>query len=289
MNDKTVDILENAILNPSQKAEGEFFRNYRDILYDDQHYDFKEIYPKVFIYKNIFSDPKKIVSLMESSTNNPDSSFYFHDWKQWGGFDNDTVFGQYVQMIGTGFDNKSIETPEDLKIAQEELKALSEVIKGFFSVTNHYMKYWGITKGNNWVHTPPSFCRYIPNERLNGQLFMPFHTDYMIEKAEEPGDKFAITTTMYLNDDYEGGEIIFKIQEEVFSYKPIAGDVLVFPSGHPSILMEGENPIMHAVKPVWPGNPDRYIVRMFHQIPSQGDNVKQIIKDNILKGEKVEK
>lgn len=106
---------------------------------------------------------------------------------------------------------------------------------------------------------------------------MSFHTDYMVDRSHEEGHKFAITTTMYINDDYEHGAIVFRINGKTFSYKPKAGDVLVFPSGHPLLLMEGETPLMHAVEAIPYGGPDRYMVRMFHQIYSKGENLVEIL------------
>jgi hypothetical protein len=67
---------------------------------------------------------------------------------------------------------------------------------------------------------------------------MHYHTDFQQEKRDAPGYKPYITCTMYLNDDYEGGEISFKILKEgggfdEVVYKPKAGDILVFPSNQP--------------------------------------------------------
>jgi Rps23 Pro-64 3,4-dihydroxylase Tpa1-like proline 4-hydroxylase len=46
----------------------------------------------------------------------------------------------------------------------------------------------------------------------------------------------------YLNDDYEGGELYF--QDLNFTYQPVAGDVVIFPSGAP---------FRHEAKPVISG------------------------------------
>jgi len=281
--------LENALLYPSRRSVDIMFREYKDALYDSSQYDFKEIYPKVFIYRNLFTNPDKITKILQDAVTDPDSSYFFKDWAQWGGIDSPTIFGQYVLSLGEGFD-KGINTLAEHNKAVEELEVVAEVIKSFFAATNHYMKYWNIEPSDDWNHTPPSFCRYIPTDAIpDNKLFMQFHTDYQIQLAEEPGDKFVITTTMYFNDDYRGGEIVFKVKDDLFSYKPEAGDLLVFPSGHPSILMEGEDPIMHAVNPVPVGDPDRYIVRMFHRVYSDGDNVQEMIAKNILQGAKFER
>ena len=280
------DLLENLHANKID----ELFSRFKDLIFPEEEYEYEEIFPKVLIYKNIFSSPEKITKILKESSLEPEESFYFKDWSQWGGFDSSVIFGKYVLMIGKDFNNKKhLLSGEEkdlyLKKAREEFSIIIEVVKGFFAATNHFMKKYDIKKGESWTHTPPSFCRYMPNNDLDNELFMQFHTDYIIDRASEPGDKFAITTTMYFNDDYDGGEIVFKIKNKKFAYKPKAGDLLVFPSGHPSVLMQGEDPIMHAVNPIGMNGPDRYIVRMFHQIRSEGDDVQKIIADNILKGQ----
>jgi hypothetical protein len=79
---------------------------------------------------------------------------------------------------------------------------------------------------------------YETNGGASEDVAMHYHTDFQQEKREEPGFKPYITCTMYLNDDYEGGEIAFKILKDDKSideivYKPKAGDILVFPSDEP--------------------------------------------------------
>jgi hypothetical protein len=55
---------------------------------------------------------------------------------------------------------------------------------------------------------------------------------------EWPGYKHWLTCNIYINDNYEGGGLSFKVftnetEYDHFSYKPSAGDALVFPSHDP--------------------------------------------------------
>ena len=61
------------------------------------------------------------------------------------------------------------------------------------------------------------------------------HTDWHNQREEEPGPKQILTFTIYLNDDYDGGEIDFvdEINKHLIVYKPKKGDLVVFPSGRP--------------------------------------------------------
>lgn len=70
---------------------------------------------------------------------------------------------------------------------------------------------------------------------LDEEYTIQVHTDWHNHRKEEPGPKQIITYTVYLNDDYEGGEVDFVDEEnkKVFVYKPKKGDITVFPSGKP--------------------------------------------------------
>jgi hypothetical protein len=263
---------------PEKEIIKKLFQEYTDFILEDSEYVYEEIFPKVFVYKNCFSDIKKIYGLLKDASTKPDTSFFFKDWVQWGGYTEGTLpFGKYINIISNFFQEPSNE--EETKRALDEQETLLEIIRAFFATTNHFIKTMNIEKADTWDYTNPSFCKYIPLE--TGQnTSMNFHTDYVIETASEPGDKFTVTSTMYINDDYKKGEIVFRTKSGDIVYKPVAGDVLVFPSGHPSILMDGEEPLMHAVEPISTLGPDRYMIRMFHYINSDGDNVKEILESN---------
>lgn len=108
----------------------------------------------------------------------------------------------------------------------------------FINETKTYLPSW---KAPTW-----GIARYFPdvpefNEADSDGRTMRHHTDYQQEIAEYPGEKFGITAVVYLNDDYEGGDINFRITDpednkkvvkEIF-YKPEAGDILMFPSTPP--------------------------------------------------------
>jgi hypothetical protein len=103
---------------------------------------------------------------------------------------------------------------------------------------------------------------------------LPFHTDFHYPTADQEGLKPFLTITMYLNDDYEGGDIEYRIfnksQDNIrieginmidkdtgetvpgFNYKPKAGDIIVFPS---------RLPYYHGVKKVTRGQ--KLFIRTF--------------------------
>jgi hypothetical protein len=52
-------------------------------------------------------------------------------------------------------------------------------------------------------------------------------------------------------------------------YKPEAGDFLVFPSGHPEVLKNGDSVYLHGVMPAYGAN--KYLSRMYWMKYSIGD------------------
>jgi hypothetical protein len=62
--------------------------------------------------------------------------------------------------------------------------------------------------------------------RYSQGINLPSHSDCPQWKFELP--YFDLTTIMYVNDDYQGGEIYF--EEFDYTYKPRSGELLIFPS-----------------------------------------------------------
>lgn len=240
-----------------------------------------EIYPKIFVYKGLFKDINKTYSLLKESKGEDDG--LFSPWTQW------SRFGEYINPIfKTHNDNLKIEHVEKvttLTEKQEEHKqVLLEILNNFMIATKDYIKkndvefdenktILGIEGPNGnpikeWVYTGPSIARYKTD--IEDPLAMTYHTDYIREPIVTPGHKFAITALTYFNDDYEGGEIDFIANEEAYMYKPEAGDLLVFPSGHPDFLMSEGSIYLHGVMPAT--NNSKYLARMYWTKYSTGSS-----------------
>lgn len=103
------------------------------------------------------------------------------------------------------------------------------------------------------VHpTPPAIVRWLP-----GQLQMP-HADKELHEGDNAGKPndfpwYDIAGLFYLNDDYEGGELYFPLQEVQF--KPKAGAAYFFP---------GDRNYIHGVTEIKSGI--RYVVPFFFTI-----------------------
>lgn len=225
--------------------------------YTENHPDVEILDSKIIVFHNALSDPDEYIDYYEE----------FGDWRGWYGF------GRQIDSRGHSFTaHPSFPTWQEWEavlathaeeIGKDEYR--EEVAKLFHLATKFYRDYTSIDLPN-WSCQPWGLARYIPDEDLIGddELTMNHHTDYMVEDAESEGDKFGITAVLYPNDDYEGGELSFRISKEdgtvkEFDYKPKAGDLVMFPSGPP---------YFHGVKRVY-GSP-KYITRLYWMYEYEG-------------------
>jgi hypothetical protein len=157
--------------------------------------------------------------------------------------------------------------------ALEEFK-WNEIEEAFYKTTTDYLSVFPLNDMPNWFRGGANILRYdaksgdeITTEAAGTLNYaLPFHTDFDYPSQYEPGVKPAITVTMYLNDDYEGGDIEYRLFDQPytefriegdqmierktekivpgFNYKPRAGDIIIFPS---------KLPYYHGVKKVTQG------------------------------------
>ena len=247
----------------------------------EEQFTVEEIYPKIFVYKNIFKDINKTYQVLKDSEGTEDE--FFGPWSQW------SSFGEYIYRTVKEYDYvldlediKKLETKTQK--AKDQKDTLIEILENFYLSTNHYIEsnqvdfniddvIAGVTDQNGneikkWRMTGPSIARYRTD--ITDPLAMTYHSDYIREPIVSPGYKFAVTALVYFNDTYEGGEIDFYVDGKAYMYKPEAGDFLVFPSGHPDILTHNESVYIHGVMPA--SGDSKYLARMYWQKYSIGDD-----------------
>ena len=210
----------------------------------------EKLHPQVWVFRGAIDDPKTLMDKLQQLPN----------WKPWW------VFGTINDELG-GPDStwENFPTPEQWQQHIDDLRhtkhpeLTSTIDQYFYEATRLYVEHHGFEL-DNWVHQTPSVCLYKSDAGVTDQMTMHYHTDWQPEKAEARGTKFRLTCTMYLNDDYDGGELAFILRENrddpsndiKFDYKPTAGDILVFPS---------TEPFYHGVKPLTNG--ERFFIRNF--------------------------
>jgi hypothetical protein len=213
---------------------------------------FDEIHPYVHVYKGMMKNTKYSHKILKSSAESNKKNSYFGEWTDW------FVFGKYTNM--ERHDAIINEVLDDEKI--QEMRVYEEIVDVTHSAMGHYAGFYKIDLPESAFYTNPSLAYYYENVSVanwgNGRT-MDYHTDFVLPEWYWPGEKFLITCTNYINDDYEGGEIEFLIDDKIIPYKPEAGDVLVFPSGSP--LFPGKVPYYHGVRDITKGT--KYLVRTY--------------------------
>jgi hypothetical protein len=237
-----------------------------------------EIYPNILVYKNLFKDISKSYKVLTDSLVETEDRL-FSPWTQW------SIFGDYLNPIIPNFSMsdrhgnlKNIKASTEIQENQKDFAI--EMMENFHVVTEDYIKRYNIDvdlneksideDGNSvptWRWTGGTIGKYHLSNK-DQEVGMRYHSDYMREQGHAPGYKFIITCTIYFNDNYEGGEIDFVMRDKLVKYKPEAGDLLVFPSGHPDYLTEDGMPYLHGVMPSY--NNNKFLSRMYWQKYQKG-------------------
>ena len=272
----------------------------------------KEIYPRIVVYSDVFKNIEKMYSVLKELGTKENE--LFKPWTPWYTFGNqikkEDTMTAYDETVNFFIDkSSSIDLTNEIQSDQKWF--MDELIMAFHSVNNDYLSRYQFSIDLNEkvyplevsnrpdLHTGfpsilnkykwqgPSICRYyadvVPSED-NPDVEMQYHSDYIIEEFASPGYKFILTTTTYINDDYEGGEVVFINGDDYIVYKPKMGDVVVFPSGHPNYFTENNNPYYHAVKKV--EKKEKYFTRMYWMAYEEGSKEYFENKKNFSKEER---
>jgi predicted 2-oxoglutarate/Fe(II)-dependent dioxygenase YbiX len=211
---------------------------------------FEEIYPNVIVYKNMLSNPKKAYKVISRSEESSSTKSYLKPWTPWA------KFGTYTQIK---WGNELIDVEKNEQFYDEE--ALSnEITEAYNKAISHYTKRTGLKLPGDATFSGHSYCKYFDQvDELKNNMTMQYHTDYIISQKDMPGPKFHTTCTFYINDNYEGGDLEFYIDNNIINLKPSAGDLVIFPS---------TDPYYHGVKQIFNGN--KYFVRNFVMTTYEG-------------------
>jgi hypothetical protein len=214
-------------------------------------FDIEKIHETAWVFKNAIKNSQDFVDYFEGS----------QEWKDW------YTFGKV--SVGPNIDSarfESFPTFEEWNSSKnykdtafgEKNYFENQVNDLFYYATKLYAESNNIVFPN-WISDSWNIAKYVPNAEHDDYVMM-HHTDFQREFKYSPGSKFGITAVFYLNDNYTGGEVSFRFLDEKdpsivkdeYTYKPAAGDIVVFPSGPPHY---------HGVKAVSSG--EKYIIRNY--------------------------
>ena len=239
--------------------------------------------PLVRVYKGLLPRVDEIHQLLIDSEANPEKYKRFNSWYRWN--DLGTMSPASLGKYRPGVDFFRGDKPS------HEESLLAEVHDAYFTSLEHYANEYGVGNVDTFPDGP-CFYKYdytLPAATPNTPEFhMNYHTDFAFSLKDNPGKKSITTTTMYLNDNYKGGEVVYNVeprlarpyykrseqfdQDEPYIsgravYTPEAGDVVVFPAGNPDYLSD-DGYYFHCVNRVWEG--DKYFVSIFNSYEYHG-------------------
>ena len=183
-------------------------------------------YDKIHYYENVIVDPKYLINLIELSDENMTDATSIPRWKEWSASgDVEYTFG-YQKRFNNNVDSDNY----------PDIRRINNILKdAIIGASNHYSKIHGIDIGSLM---PISISKYS-----TGKSMGPHVDDY--GDGQDPN----ISVVLYLNDDYEGGEIYFK--EQGIKIKPKAGSIVIFPSVAP--YYHESLPVTSGIKYMSPG------------------------------------
>lgn len=212
----------------------------------DHNYTLNPIFldENILVYRDVVSDIQDLYRIVRESEERKTGEYFLAKWDKW------SKFGTYSQ---NKWNKEDIDSSKKGTIYDEE-KYFADKVDFFYKIClKDYLDRTKIDLPESSWFGPPSYCKYDKDiDILDNNLTMQYHTDYIIGLKDVPGDKFYITCTMYINDDYDGGDIEFWIEGKKISWKPKAGDIVIFPSAEP---------YWHGVKVI--ENGEKFFVRKF--------------------------
>lgn len=217
-----------------------------------------QIMPQVTVYQNIFSDSelnfllKEIyesqIDMSKEDSTDPNMSSYFdyhgpkpeykqdgsliYSWKPWYTYGSKSIWSfpnedrnNHNQSMGYKIIHNAI-----LKVHEDYLNDWKENGDWTYNIKN-----WDLDTNDPECMTISEL--EILQHRINNETDYTIHVhiDWHEQRKDEPGPKQILTYTIYLNDEYDGGEIDFVDEKNlsVMVYKPKKGDITVFPAGRP--------------------------------------------------------
>ena len=257
----------------------------------------EELYNGVYYYKNVIKDPQKLIYLIESTEGMEFLQHVIPNWIDWGvEADRGTVYwyGRKKRVLLNDLDEiNTVEIPDfERKLCKE---IFDTIFDAFRAVANDY-------KIKRNISDEVIILNQMNIHKYKENTWMGTHYD-----AQEGDTRLKYSLLVYINDNYEGGEISFSIKDGVlsnpdkgfpentwnhlvqvddgslsamgaledeanngkitFSLKPSAGSVLIFPSHSPY------NHTAHIVKSGW-----KYLVPGFWIDPSGHDAAAALAK-----------
>lgn len=184
----------------------------------------------IWYWENVVSSPNELVGFIEELDNMDESFPRISKWENWtASNDQNLKYGYVKKMIS---DLNSVDISNN-KIEQKTRYIINSLKMAIEMCSERYLNDHRLDKNNYKLDTD------LINVRKwdTGQSMGP-HAD-----GQDGDYGLAFTIVLYLNDNYEGGEISFPNHN--VSIKPKAGSLIMFPA---------TSEFVHKVSPILAGN-----------------------------------
>ena len=224
--------------------------------------------PGAVVYKNAFKDIDKVFSFFKEAENYPEDTYIMKKFYEWG------HHGIMTEVDSQSINSRTVNQNNKQDVRQKEIfqniySSYKYIAKDFIAKYGNkdiwpstYKKVDLFTEAEN---TKIAFLKYNHENIFKSKEFSTtssaFHSDFFQQDMDSPGHKLIFTVMLYLNDDYDNGEICLFDGTKIVGYKPKAGDAVVFPSCEP---------FYHGVLTTY--NSDRYAIRMNYCIETAGSD-----------------
>lgn len=219
-----------------------------------------------------FQITKSSTGILKHSSNFSNGEFLLDKWKPW------FIFGDYadqkhLDLVNHPIDYDAIKNNMRIDgLFNSELFLSLRVNGSVFQALTHYAGVNKIKLPARSYIAKPNYAKYVSDVNIghikDQDLTMNYHTDFAIGEWFWETENFLVTATTYMNDNYDGGEISFFVNGQIITYKPKAGDVLVFPSGSP-LYAPSNTPYFHGVYKVNTGS--KFLIRSYIRYPQTGN------------------
>ena len=164
-------------------------------------------FDKIHYYQDVIYKPYALIKDIEETDSLLTSATSITKWSQWKASDNAYDFG-YQKMINPSIINET----------NDVLLSINKRIRD--AIVNSSKDYANTHKIDLGYLTPISIAKYSTGKQMG-----PHIDSYDDQRSP------VLSVVLYINDNYEGGELYFKEQDVLI--KPTAGSLIAFPSVAP--------------------------------------------------------
>jgi hypothetical protein len=182
----------------------------------------------IYVYEDALENPSQLIKDIEFLDSLEEESS-ISKWKEWTAYQSDYSFGSQKRILDSIVDTSMPHYFSALSIYNRIKNSIVEVSNDYASMHK------GLDIG---YLTPLSISKYYVGKSMGPHV--DSHDDDQLK---------TISVVLYLNDDYEGGEINFP--QQGIKIKAKAGSVVVFPSKKPYFHESKE--ILSGTKYMTPG------------------------------------